>query len=70
MLFLLNYFLFKSCTAMKTPFADGHLGVFGGGFPQSYPQILWIRKFHLSNSVLSPKSEVKSSFSQQASEQP
>ena len=60
--------LINCCTKMKTPLRDGYLAALKAGFPQSYPQILWVMCFPLTNSLLGRFQKQHMSFGGQATE--
>ncbi|MDP1610116.1 MAG: hypothetical protein Q8M11_03595 [Sulfuritalea sp.] len=67
-LFLNSVILFKYCTEMKMPLPDGHLGVSGKAYPQSYPQNLWVSGFSFYSNSLRLNAKVLSSIVCQAVE--
>jgi hypothetical protein len=67
-LFLNNIILFKYCTEMKITLPDGHLGVSGGAYSQSYPQNLWVMNFLFHSNSLRAYAKVFSSIGWQAPE--
>jgi hypothetical protein len=67
-LFLKCLILFKYCTEMKITLPDGHLGIPGGAYSQSYPQNLWVINFLFYSNKLRAYAKVFSSIGRQASE--
>ena len=67
-LFLKCIILFKYCTEMKIALSDGHLGVPGGAYSQSYPQNLWVMNFLFYSNTLRAYAKVFSSIGRQAPE--
>ena len=67
-LFLKCLILFKYCTEMKITLPDGHLGIPGGAYSQSYPQILWVMNFLFCSKSLKAYAKTVSSIGRQAIE--
>ncbi len=67
-LFLKCIILFKYCTEMKIALPDGHLGIPGGAYSQSYPQNLWVMNFLFHSNTLRAYAKVFSSIGRQAPE--
>ena len=67
-LFLKCLILFKYCTEVKIALPDGHLGISGGAYSQSYPQNLWVMNFLFHSNKLRAYAKVFSSIGRQASE--
>jgi hypothetical protein len=67
-LFLKCLILFKYCTEMKITLPDGHLGISGGAYSQSYPQNLWVMNFLFYSNKLRAYAKVFSSIGRQATD--